>query len=60
MLRGPPSGADATKPDWKVRRTGRLKSLPRFVWREIADILNFGVRLDASGIHVLVYFAHIV
>ena len=34
----------APRPDWKVRRTGRLESLPHMVWRE-SQVLNFGIQL---------------
>jgi len=32
----------APRPDWKVRRTDRLESLPYTVWRDTPD-LNFGI-----------------
>ena len=34
----------APRPDWKVRRTGRLESLLHLVWRGIPD-LNFGIEV---------------
>ena len=47
----------APKPDWKVRRTGRLESLPHVDWRGIVG-LNFGIQVEPDFLDGFMLLPH--